>query len=365
MKNNPILKRVKNNNYTLKHIPQAEIDKISQTNFVLFLFWLDNDYITIKHNYYRFSNDENITIYKEMAYDHYTGFNYPPLFFLQAFLELDFRQSLYLLNYYYYKVYKKDVEKEFNTYLSTHTIKETSSNVDLQYIIKENLLTTEDNETRAKAFSRVYAYLTSRGFERFVIENMIKHNWLMVDKNYNLCFITYEDEAKTNIVAITKKGSLTNNNYKCNYTKERYTGFFYKPKNTTTPKALFIFESCLDLFSFVQLVWQNKIKVDEEFCCISLNGANNRNYIYKVLNNYSSINNIYCCLDNDYKGKQSTDQIKKQMIKSTYDLRGIIQNLIKYNNGHLIKDWNECLKFADKIDVDIKQFLGIQENNQL
>ena len=52
MKNNPILKRVKNNNYTLKHIPQAEIDKISQTNFVLFLFWLDNDYITIKNNYY-------------------------------------------------------------------------------------------------------------------------------------------------------------------------------------------------------------------------------------------------------------------------------------------------------------------------
>ena len=48
MKNNPILKRVKNNNYTLKHIPQAEIDKISQTNFVLFLFLLDNDYITIK-----------------------------------------------------------------------------------------------------------------------------------------------------------------------------------------------------------------------------------------------------------------------------------------------------------------------------
>ncbi|MBE7018828.1 MAG: hypothetical protein E7413_02985 [Ruminococcaceae bacterium] len=76
-------------------------------------------------------------------------------------------------------------------------------------------------------------------------------------------------------------------------------------------------------------------------------------------------NNIYCCLDNDYKGKQSTDQIKKQMIKNTYDLRSIIQNLIKYNNGHLIKDWNECLKFSNYIDVDIKQFLGIQENKQL
>lgn len=133
---------------------------------------------------------------------------------------------------------KKDVEKEFNTYLSTHTIKETSSNVDLQYIIKENLLTSEDEETRAKAFSRVYAYLTSRGFERFVIENMIKQNWLMVDKNYNLCFITYEDETKTSIIAITKKGTLTNNNYKCNYTKERYTGFFLQTR------IFYLFENC-------------------------------------------------------------------------------------------------------------------------
>ena len=53
------------------------------------------------------------------------------------------------------------------------------------------------------------------------------------------------------------------------------------------------------------------------------------------------------------------------MIKTTYDLRGIIQDLIKYNNGHLIKDWNECLKFSNYIDVDIKQFSGIQENKQL
>lgn len=362
MKNNPILKRVRNNNYTLKHISQADIDKISTTNFVLFLFWLDNDYITIKNNYYRFSEDTNITIYKEMAYDHYTGFNYPPLFFLQAFLELDYRQSLYLLNHYYYKVGKRDVEKEFNTYLSTSVIKEEAPNVDLQYIIKENLLTIEDKEIGAKAFSRIYGYLTSRSFERFVIENIIKQNWLMVDKNYNLCFITYEDEAKTTISAITKKGSLTNNNYKCNYTKERYTGFFYKPKNTKTPKAIFIFESCLDLFSFVQLIWQNKIKVNDDFCCISLNGANNRNYIYKVLNNYSSIDTVYCCLDNDYKGKQATEQIKKQLTKPTYDLRGIIQDLTKHNDGHLIKDWNECLKFSNYIDVDIKQFVGIQEN---
>ena len=53
------------------------------------------------------------------------------------------------------------------------------------------------------------------------------------------------------------------------------------------------------------------------------------------------------------------------MIKNTYDLRGIIQNLIKYNNGHLIKDWNgispsleaelleEVLKLKNKIIITI------------
>ena len=62
----------------------------------------------------RFSKNKKITVYEEMGHDYYTGFNYLPLFFLQAIQELDFRKSLYLLNYYYYKVYKKDVEKEFN-----------------------------------------------------------------------------------------------------------------------------------------------------------------------------------------------------------------------------------------------------------
>ena len=42
MKNNPILQRVKNNNYTLKHISQAEIDKaIAKWNWgAFFCTWL-------------------------------------------------------------------------------------------------------------------------------------------------------------------------------------------------------------------------------------------------------------------------------------------------------------------------------------
>lgn len=44
MKNNPILKRVKNNNYTLKHIPQAEIIKPSRQK----LFLEIDEYITEK-----------------------------------------------------------------------------------------------------------------------------------------------------------------------------------------------------------------------------------------------------------------------------------------------------------------------------
>lgn len=359
MKINTIYNRVLNNNFTLKHISQKEIDKITQVNFIVFLYWLDKDYLTSENGFYRFSDDKQITIYKEMAYNHYTGINYPPLFFLQCYLDLSYRQSLYLMNYYFYKVSKKDVETDFKAHFNADKAdnKETPK-ADLQYIIKENLLNSTDQGTKANAYRRLYGYLTKRGLERFVIQNMVKHQWLMMDSSYNLCFITYSNaETKDKITAITKKGTLTNNTFKNNLTAERNTGFLYIPKNTDKPHNLFVFESCLDLFSFVQLIWLNKITAPEDFVCISLNGANNRNYIFKVLNQYPSIKNAFLCLDNDLAGIEATKIIKKQLITKNIDLRPILKKLTELNGHNLIKDWNEALRLTEYINIDLNSYL--------
>lgn len=356
-----LLKRVKNNAFTLKHIPQAEIDKISRVNLILFVFWLGKDNVIIKHNFFRYSKETEITLYKEMGYNHYDGINYPPLFFLQCYMDFTYKQALYLLNYYYYKVSKSAVEQEFKKYLSTdRTDNPSTENIDLQYIKKENLLNSADKELKAQALKRVYGYLTSRSFERFVIQNMISQEWLMVDEKFNLCFITYEDTTKEKIIAITKKGTLSGCEYKCNYTSERNTGFYFTPKGTETPSTLIIFESCLDLFSFVQLIWLGKITISN-YACISLNGANNIKYIYKVLDKHPSIKNIICCLDNDEKGIQATKVIKRQIINNFYDLRPILKDLTQKNNGKLIKDWNEALTISSEINIDLEQLTGINK----
>ncbi len=362
MINEKLLKRVKNNNFTLRHIPQAEIDKISQINFIEFVFWLGKDNIIIKNGYYYYSKDESITLYKEMGYNHYNGMNYMPLFFLQCYLDFNYRQALYLLNYFYYKVSKQTVSQELKKYFNQSATAETKAvETDLQYILNENLLLKE--ETKATAYKKLYAYLTSRGFERFVIQNIISQKWLMIDKNYNLCFITYDDiNTKDKVIAITKKGIQINKEYKCNYTAERYTGFIYLPKPTHAPEYLFVFESCLDLFSFVQLIYLKKITVNGEFACISLNSANNRNYINKTLCQFPSINKMVCCLDNDYSGIQATEIIKNSLSVSTYDLRPILKDLTAENGGQLVKDWNEALHMTDKINIDVEQYLGINEN---
>lgn len=351
-----LLERVKTHNFTLKHISQAEIDKISNINFILFVFWLDNGNITVKKGHFRYTKDEKLTIYKEMAFNHYMGISYMPLNFLMSYENYDYRQSLYLLNYYYYKVSKKEISDSFKQYFDTVCGDDEKIKPDLQYILTDNLLNSPSE--KANALKKIYAYLTNRGFERYVIQNMISQKWLMIDKNYNLCFITYEDNEKNVVSAITKKG-MGKTVFKCNYTAERYTGFYYAPKNTDNPTKLFVFESCLDLFSFVQLVWQKRIIINNPYCCISLNGAYNQKYIYKVLNQHLSIKTVVCCLDNDYSGITATERIKKNTVVACYDLRPILKDLTNKNNGQLVKDWNDALKMSGSICFDVEQFLGI------
>ena len=358
MINQQLLKRTLENRFTLKYTSQAEIEKISKANFILFLFWLDKDNITFEHGFYRFSKNKKITVYEEMGHDHYTGDNYPPIFFLECFLGFSFRQALYLLKYFYYKVSKQMIERElYSTFGESKTKEDEQPKPNLQYIIEENLLTHKDQDKRNTAFKRLYGYLTQRGFERFVIQNMVNQKWLMMNNNYNMCFITYEDiESKDKIIAITQKGTLTDNGFKQNTTTERNTGFLYTPKNTINPDTLFIFESCLDLFSFQQLIWLNKIKTPDNYISISLNGCSNRNYIYKTLNKYSSIKNVFICLDNDTSGIKSTEIIQRQLMFKTFDLRPILRDLTFQNQHNKIKDWNEALKLTDKIDIDLNTY---------
>ncbi len=347
-----VLQRVKNKTFKHKHFSKTEIDKISNINFALFVFWLDENNIILKNGYFRYSKNDNLTIYQDTAYNHYEGLNYKPLLFLQDFENYDYSQSLYLLSYYFYKIKKSDVSTAFKKHFgvdSTTTTDETIK-ADLQYIKEQNLLDSTDAEVKANALRRIYGYLTSRNFERFTIQNMISQKWLMVDEKYNLCFITYEDDKKDTITAITKKGT-GQTPFKINYTSERNTGFYYSPKNTKVPTTLFVFESVLDLFSFVQMYWNGKIMIDDDFCCISLNGANNQKYIYKVLGQKPTINKVCLCLDNDNAGYKATQILKRQLITNTYDLRYVLKELSLYKG--YIKDWNEALKYADDINIDV------------
>ena len=105
------------------------------------------------------------------------------------------------------------------------------------------------------------------------------------------------------------------------------------------------------------MIWLKKITTPTDYICISLNGANNRNYIFKVFNQYPTIKNTFLCLDNDSKGIQATEIIKKQLITKNIDLRPVLRNLTALNGYNLIKDWNEALKLTDKINIDLNNYL--------
>ena len=103
-------------------------------------------------------------------------------------------------------------------------------------------------------------------------------------------------------------------------------------------------------------MWLKKIQVPDDIVCISLNGANNRNYVYKVINQFPTIKNTFLCLDNDFSGIKSTEIFEKMLITKTYDLRPILKELT-IKNKYTIKDWNEALSLTNEINIDLNTYL--------
>lgn len=187
-----------------------------------------------------------------------------------------------------------------------------------------------------------------------------------MDIDYNLCFITYKDAVvKNEVIAITKKGTL-GKEYKCNLVKEHHTGFFYAPKAAIEEEnftSIYVFESVVDLMSFLTLIKTGKIVLpeDEVNCFISMNGASNKQYFAKTLIKYPNIEKVIFCLDNDSAGINAVKNITKDYavgaigeapnIETVYsydffDGRKILKD-ISCNHGYC-KDWNNVLVYNEK-----------------
>ncbi|HEY8890198.1 MAG TPA: DUF3991 domain-containing protein [Clostridium sp.] len=189
----------------------------------------------------------------------------------------------------------------------------------------EILIAYSDNMKRS------YAYLSkTRGISTKIINELIKKELIAEDDSHNLIFKNYNSEGI--LVGGERIGTCSYIKYKgtINNSDEKY-GFTLKLGNRIN--TLYVFEATIDLFSFYQIMYG---KLDNALL-LSIGGVGRYKKIGVYLNQFTGINVIKVCTDNDDCGTNCLVDITK-----TYFNYNVVDDrkLLVDNN---CKDFNELV----------------------
>lgn len=346
-----IKETVLNNRFKKKHITPSMVDKANQVNVQKLLCFWDKDSIEYSNGQLVLASNKHVVVYNDMVYNHYNGVATNALNTLMEYFDLSFPQAYYVCEYCRTKVTNEEIatylQKLKKQHLLEHdTLIEDTAFSKIIYNKETDILLSENTTTKADALKRAYAYLcNTRKIERDIVSHFIKRGYLGMDINNNLCFYTRDND--NNVVAITKKGTNPFVPFKQNYVKESHTGFFYGSKLIDDYDEVFVFESVIDLMSYLSLIRRGDIQHPDRACYISTNGVS-RKYLIKILEKYQSIKTVHFCYDNDIVGYQNAGEFiykeRQQLFGDRLTADTLIHPLMEYQ----VKDWNDYLKEMDK-----------------
>lgn len=345
---------------TYKHYSASTIRTISKSDLQQFLLWYDETLLEYRNTRFVLSTDNEIVVYPNMGYNHYMGKTYTPLQLLVEKIGLAYVDALFLLHYFYYKVKKQPLQLELDNWsaqsYSSRLPDGKNETLDLDFIITEDYFQQAD--VKAYAYKRAIAYLcNTRHIDKDIVLNLIKQGFIMMDKQYNLAFVAYADpNNKKEVIAITKKG-MGVERFCPKYVKEHNEGFFYARRahlETHDYKELTIFESVIDLLSYLTLVKSGRILPtdghDPNCCYASINGASNTAYVRKLLARYPTIERVNLCLDNDTSGIEAANIITEDLQAlpvQVIDTRPRVLLELSRVHGYR-KDFNDLLTIKGK-----------------
>ena len=353
-------KDILNRKHRYKHYGKDRINKICSCDLQQFLLWYDESLLELRGRNFVLNQEnikDTIVVYPNMGYAPYTGRSFTPIEVLVDVLGIGYADALYGLNYFYYKVEKQPLATQLVNWsalsYSNRCAAGKNETLDLNTILTEDLFQSQVTDQKNYAYTRAIAYLSNRrGISTDIVLNFIKQGFLKMDKQYNLCFVAYADPfAKQEVTAISKKGT-TEKKFCPNYVKEHNEGFFYARKDALESRSyreLYIFESPIDLLSFLTLEQERRIQLDEHdpnCCYISLNGAGNQGFVKKVLERYPTIQKVNLCLDNDTKGMEGAKSIQEQLSGCCMveDLRLLFLKPASLETKEYCKDYNDLLR---------------------
>lgn len=185
--------------------------------------------------------------------------------------------------------------------------------------------------------SRVVNYLLSRGIEQKLIDHCIKEKRLYEDTRHNCVFVGYGDnKPKYAMLRTTIKDSTFM--YEVEGSDKRYSFTISLNQNSDT---VFVFESAVDLLSFISLgrVLDNK----EQYNYLSLSGVyrpgNDEPHLPASLEHYldenKHIRQVILCLDNDEAGRLAAQSIIK-LLSRPYTIKDMPPTEGKDYNDYLM-----------------------------
>ncbi len=197
------------------------------------------------------------------------------------------------------------------------------------------LILPERNDT----YKHVLAYLIgTRKLDKIIVYDLIKQNKIYQSKNYNSCvFVGYDEHGKAKYAAVRSSNSKFSYRQDCAGSDKSYAfSVVFNDGKISDSKGLEIqrlcvFESPIDLISYLSMLNQFRIKT-EPILCISLGGVCDL-ALKNTLANNPDIIQIVLCLDNDTAGNAACEQIAQ-----SYEDKYILIRCLPKN-----KDFNEDL----------------------
>lgn len=213
-------------------------------------------------------------------------------------------------------------------------------NIEIKELPKGEFILPERN----KDMKRVYSYLiNTRKISKKVIDKCVKQKLIRQDIHNNVMFIGYDEYGVEKYCSLT--GTLSNVRWKGEVPESnKYYGFKLMKENTDT---LLVFESPIDLLSAETILEDNKI--ENNFSYVSLGGLSTM-ALDKIIENNKDIKKIGLMLDNDEKGKETTEKILNEY--KEYNIKDFSHLYNKY------KDVNEYLISKRELELNQNEYVN-------
>ena len=347
MLSNEFLAKLKTNQLPKKHFGKEQQARMRSINLECFMLWYDSTLIYRPDSSCRLVANKSVVLHEQWARDfakddcNISGQKNPctGLDFCMQYLGLTFYQAMYVINEFFNEPQAQEAP------LETHTTMEQ---------IRERL--KSESYIPAAGNRQVFAYLLkTRHIELEVIRDFQRAKCLYAEvlpKGYNLLFPfwDFEREEEGEIIGFERCGLLSDgqeHRYKGCIVTEPHTCFSYIQNSPITNKkgVLMVFESAIDMMSFLSLVASHKIRlpIDRAVTMISVRGLHYKAY-KQYIDQHPNIAHVVLCVDGDEAGNRFAEKVKREEERD-YSVTVLSAYLV--SNG--VKDWNELLKVAERV----------------